>query len=163
MSKEIIKFVPTPKELSSMSKKALQAKAEATAGQISSSGAFNNLEVYIRTKKLVDYATALAGAIKGKAEDEARLQQGTGKFEKFGATITHTSTGTKWYYGNCNDPYLDDLEAEAAELKKKIENRQKYLQGISENGEEYIYPKTSEVVTLRKAVKTSSEGISITY
>lgn len=157
-----ISLIPTPTQLKELSKKELQAVAKQTANTINEEGKLDQLEVYLRLRKLEDFAKAAADAIKEAAYKEANKIQGKGKFEKHGAEFTHTTVSTSWDYSNCNDPLLERYQRDLEEAKQNVAVRQAYLQGVPKGAKE-LDEETGEHRILNRAVKSSKEGLSVKY
>lgn len=163
MSTELT-LLPTPQQLGEMSKKELAKLAQDTAAGVVNHGVLNSLEVYIRAKKLTEFATELAKAMKDQAEKEARLEQSKGAFEKYGAKITHSSGRSTWHYDNCNDPIYKSLLAEKKDIDERVKEREKFLQSVPEGGLQVLDTNSGEVCDVRRAVKVDgAETITITY
>jgi hypothetical protein len=156
-------LMPTPQQLQQLGKKELLELAKEKAATLLDAGMLDELEVYIRAKKLIDFSTAFASAAHSKAYEAACKEQSKGHFTKFGATITHTTTGASYVYDNCQDPVLERLQAELNTIQERVKSRQKYLQSLQATGELFIDPETGEATTLYPPVKKGREDITIKY
>lgn len=80
-------------------------------------------------------------------------------FEQHNAKFEIKETGTKYFYYNCGDPVLNELENQLADIEKKIKERQAMLKSITGSLEILI---GDELVTLYPPIKTSTTSVSVT-
>ena len=81
------------------------------------------------------------------------------KFEKQNAAFEIKETGIKYDYSGCNDSLLLELYAEEEALKKKIEDREKFLKGLPASGHEIR--QDDELITLYPPIKTSQTSVTV--
>lgn len=123
-------------------------------------GKVNALRVKLLCKTLEEVADKINEGTKEYQANEG-AKYGDKPFMFHGAEMHHTATYTKYIYSNCNDAYLNDLEAQAKELQEKIESRQKQLRAIV-NPMPMGHPETGEVYTCNPPGKKQTIGIKTT-
>lgn len=83
-------------------------------------------------------------------------------FEKYNAKFQVKEAGTKYDYSVCNDPVVNDLLAQQEEIKKKLEERQTFLQNIPEGGMVVTDEATGETSKIYRPAKSSTTTVSVT-
>jgi|SRR5690606_221964 len=123
---------------------------------------FKNIEEIIKTitdtsskNKNSEIAKKFRNELLGQAEHFGKT------FTFRNAEITTKEAGAKWHYENCNDPELVRLEANLLEAKKAVEERQKFLQSLPEQGLLTIDNETGEAITIYPPYKTSTTTLSV--
>lgn len=83
------------------------------------------------------------------------------KFSFGNADFSIQEAGTKYHFDKCNDPVLQALYEQQAELKEKIQQREAYLKCIPPQGKEELVD-GGEVVMIYPPYKTSTTTLFVT-
>lgn len=85
------------------------------------------------------------------------------RFELMDAEIQIKVNGSRFSYENTQDPVIQRLKEEAERISKQVKEREKFLQGLPENGQEIVDEETGDVVRIYKPQKVGGKtGLSIT-
>jgi hypothetical protein len=122
-------------------------------------GLINPLKLHLQVKCLEDLIKQITSNpdYKELTLDEAYKHGKT--FEQYNAKFEIKEMGVKYDYGACNDPIMNDLLGQQAELEERIKERQKFLKGIPSKGLETLIE--DEVITLYPPAKSSTTTISV--
>jgi hypothetical protein len=150
---DLIPFQGAGKAQTLKKKKDIEAAALAFAADSLETNDSLTLALYL--KRLELFVKTVAGQLKQKAVEMARLQGPEGKDFYFdGAKIRVCETGASWDYQK--DPILLDLE-------EKVKDRKKFLQSVKpEQHLEEANPVTGEMYRVKPAIKKAETGITIT-
>lgn len=139
-------------------------------------GEVNPLVVHLQVKCMEDIITQLTSTDKEKNKNlEAAIKYKEHLFDAFknnaagqksfgfhNATFRQMEAGSRWQYENTEDPVLGELYEQQDALKKKIKERETFLQAVPEAGIEITDENTGEVVRVFKPYKTSTTTIAVT-
>lgn len=122
-------------------------------------GLINPLKLHLQVKCLEDLIKQITSNpdYKELTLDEAYKYGKT--FEQYNAKFEIKEMGVKYDYGACNDPIMNDLLVQQAELEERIKERQKFLKAIPAKGLETLIE--DEVITLYPPAKSSTTTISV--
>lgn len=122
-------------------------------------GLINPLKLHLQVKCLEDLIKQITSNpdYKELTLDEAYKYGKT--FEQYNAKFEIKEMGVKYDYGACNDPIMNDLLGQQAELEELIKERQKFLKAIPTKGLETLIE--DEVITLYPPAKSSTTTISV--
>lgn len=138
-----------------------QANISANLVERVMNGELNALEVKVYLKSAEAVIKKAMDGIDYEARREAE-KYGTKSFDFKDVKVELAQTGTSYDYTLCNDDELNSLEAELAELKKKVTERQKFLQAI-QGHMTIVDENTGEVKKLYPPVKQSNDGLKISF
>jgi len=139
---ELSKIQPSKTVIPAWSKKLTQGYREG-----------NESAVEIATK--LDFISKVCTEAKKELSEAVIKEIEAGDKAKNGYKLEVKETGVSYDYSNCNDPELEELEAEMKELKARIDTRQKFLKSIPYQGMKYVNPETGEELLLRSPSKKS--------
>lgn len=148
-----------------------QYKTPAEIRQAELEGEITALECHILLKQLEDEVKAQLEDIRPLVRQSAeRIITGKEKAPVLvlGMEVKLAETGSKWDYSGCGCARLAALQKRFDEAKAALENRQKYLQGLTDP-ERNIDPETGEPTEgesgypewVTRAVKTSTSFVTI--
>lgn len=123
-------------------------------------GRADALKVRVLLDTMVSIAEIVDKATKPEQLSEAS-KYGERPFNFMGAELHATATKTEYDYETCGDVYLNDLEAEAAQLAKKIKARKELLKSLGEItpvGD----PTTGDTYTVCPPIKKTTTGLKVT-
>lgn len=125
-------------------------------------GTINPLEAKVYLKSAEAVIKKAMESIDEQARREAE-KYGTKSFDyREGVKVELATVGTSYDYSLCNDEQLQELEEELAQLKKRVAERQKFLQAI-QGHMTVVDEGTGEVRKLYPPVKTSTDGLKISF
>jgi hypothetical protein len=81
-------------------------------------------------------------------------------FKYLGDDWTIKETGVKYNYTDCNDPLLDDLLKEQADIAEKVEKRKDFLKSL-DRSMDVIIEDTGEIARVYPPVKSSTTVVSL--
>lgn len=123
-------------------------------------GNLDGLKVYVFLKGLEKSISGILPALLESARNEAE-KYGSKSFSAFGAKVELKEVGTKWYFDNTQDPVYTRLFDAAANAKKSVSDREKFLKSLSDPMF-VMDEETGEQVKVFPPRKESTSGISIT-
>lgn len=97
-------------------------------------------------------------AIKSKLTEIAVLEASAypkGECKVYGAEFKTTEAGTSYDYSLCGDTEWTELQAELADIKERVKDRETFLKAIK-GSETCVDKSTAEIVTLYPPVKRST-------
>jgi hypothetical protein len=138
-------------------------------------GQVNPLVVQLQVKCMEDILTQLTSTDKEKnknleaaikykkhlAEAFTNYAEGQKSFSFHNATFRQMEAGSRWQYENTEDPVLGELYEQQEVLKKKIKERETFLQGLPEDGVTITDENTGQVVRIFRPYKTSTTTIAV--
>lgn len=124
-------------------------------------GSISALDAKIYLKSAEAVISQAQDVIDYHARREAE-RYGERSFSEKGVKIELAETGIKYDYEMCGDEILKAMENELADLKKRIAERQKFLQSIA-GSLTVVNENTGEVIKLYPPVRSSKDGLKITF
>jgi hypothetical protein len=139
-------------------------------------GEVDPLEVHLQVKAMEDVILQLTSTDKEKNKGnlEAAIQYknilidafanraaGQKSLDFHNSKFTVMEAGTVWHYENTEDPVISDLYQQQEDLKKKIKEREKFLQNVPAEGLLVTDEATGETYKVYKPYKTSTTTISV--
>lgn len=122
-------------------------------------GRADALKVRVLLDTMVSIADTVKDATKTDQLNEA-AKYGERPFEFMGAELHATATKTEYDYETCGDTYLNNLEASAELIAKKIKARKDLLKTLGEItpvGD----PETGETYSVCPPIKKTSMGLKV--
>jgi len=110
-------------------------------------------------KNLQDILEAIQTDIKPFVIEE--VDKSGGALSEYGVSFKKMEAGTKYDYSSTNDWVLQRLEAEAKAAKASVDERQKFLKTIPENGLDAVDEDTGDIIKLFRPIKSSTTTVAI--
>lgn len=127
------------------------------------SGNADPLRVHLQVKCLEDIAKSLnANTVYKTRVLEAAQAYGEKSFQFQNSKVEIKEVGTKYDFSQCNDPVLNDLLAQQAELDKAVKARQDMLKTIPLKGMIVTEELTGDTFTVYPPAKSSSTSVAVT-
>lgn len=120
-------------------------------------GYLDGIEALIYCKKGQELFKLLEAQVRPLAEDQAHLTKGE-VYKKFDTEIIQKESGVKWDFSTCEDPEWNDLQSELESIKVKIDDREKFLKGITKKTEVL---NDDEIITLYPPLKSGKLGLAV--
>lgn len=124
-------------------------------------GTADPLKVHLQMKCMEDLVNGFIGSKKGSKEYKDLVLEAAQKhgkeFDYYNAKFSVKEVGTKYDYSVCEDVVMNELLAQQAGLKTRIDERAKFLQTIPESG--MADPENGNMIY--RAVKTSTTSVTV--